>query len=234
MVCDGLKGLPEVVGERVAAGDGADLHHPPDPQHLPARLQRDWDELKRDVKPIYTAVNAAAARAAFDELAEKWGQRYPAIIRLWDNAWAEFIPFLDYDIEIRKVICSHERDRDAERPLPAGGQGPRPLPDRAGRAEVPLPGDPVPGPDRDRPGPDGRCGGSRPSTLSPSPSATGSRPPRPTNKTAGNTVSETDPSAPVTEPDRDASSCAPEGSYRESSAHTTLRLYPVGSNPTGC
>jgi transposase-like protein len=25
---------------------------------------------------------------------------------LWDNAWAEFIPFLDYDVEIRRVLCS--------------------------------------------------------------------------------------------------------------------------------
>ena len=65
-----------------------------------------WDEIKRDLKPIYTAVNATAARAAFDDLAEKWGARYPAVIRLWDNAWAEFIPFLDYDVEIRTVICS--------------------------------------------------------------------------------------------------------------------------------
>jgi hypothetical protein len=45
-------------------------------------------------------------RTALDELAEKWGQRYGAIIRLWENAWEEFIPFLDYDIEIRRVICS--------------------------------------------------------------------------------------------------------------------------------
>jgi transposase-like protein len=58
--------------------------------------RRYWDELKRDVKPIYTAVNEAAARAAFDAMAEKWGQRYPAVVRLWDNAWPEFIPFLDY------------------------------------------------------------------------------------------------------------------------------------------
>ena len=29
-----------------------------------------------------------------------------AIIRLWNNAWDEFIPFLDYDVEIRQVICS--------------------------------------------------------------------------------------------------------------------------------
>jgi transposase-like protein len=25
------------------------------------------------------------ADAAFDELAEKWGPRYPAVVRLWDN-----------------------------------------------------------------------------------------------------------------------------------------------------
>jgi putative transposase len=63
-----------------------------------------WDEIKRDVKPIYTAINAAAARSAFDELAEKWGPRYPAVIRLWDNAWNEFIPFLDYGACCRIVL----------------------------------------------------------------------------------------------------------------------------------
>ena len=36
----------------------------------------------------------------------KWGAQYPAIIRLWENAWSEFVPFLDYDVEIRRVICS--------------------------------------------------------------------------------------------------------------------------------
>lgn len=51
-------------------------------------------------------MNATAARSAFDALSEKWGQRYPAVIRLWDNPWSEFIPFLDYDVEIRRVICS--------------------------------------------------------------------------------------------------------------------------------
>ena len=68
--------------------------------------RRDWDALKRDLKPIYTAVNADAALAAFGELSERWEQRYPAVIRLWANAWEEFIPFLDYDAEIRKVLCS--------------------------------------------------------------------------------------------------------------------------------
>lgn len=34
------------------------------------------------------------------------GAHYSAIIQLWENAWSEFAPFLDYDIEIRRVICS--------------------------------------------------------------------------------------------------------------------------------
>ena len=65
-----------------------------------------WEELVRDLKPIYQAVNATAAQAALDALEAKWGARYPAMIRLWRNAWAEFIPFLDYDVEIRRIICS--------------------------------------------------------------------------------------------------------------------------------
>jgi transposase-like protein len=70
------------------------------------RAIQHWDGLKHDLKPIYTAPTETAARAAFDDLAERWGNRYPAIIRLWTNAWQEFIPFLDYDTEIRRVLCS--------------------------------------------------------------------------------------------------------------------------------
>lgn len=44
--------------------------------------------------------------ARFDEFAEKWGTKYPAIRQLWENGWPEFIPFLDYDVEIRRIICS--------------------------------------------------------------------------------------------------------------------------------
>jgi putative transposase len=58
------------------------------------------------VRPIYTAATEQAARDRFAELAEKWGEQYPAIIRLWENAWAELVPFLAYSPEIRNVIYS--------------------------------------------------------------------------------------------------------------------------------
>jgi transposase-like protein len=106
VVCDGLKGLPEVVGNvwPQAVVQTCIIHLIRNTFRLASK--RDWDAIKHDVKPIYTAVNADAARAALDDLTEKWGTKYGAIIRLWNNAWEEFTPFLAYDVEIRTVLCS--------------------------------------------------------------------------------------------------------------------------------
>ena len=68
--------------------------------------RQNWDQIARDIKPVYTAPTEAAAAARFEEFAEKWGTKYPAAIGLWRAAWTEFIPFLDYDVEIRRVICT--------------------------------------------------------------------------------------------------------------------------------
>jgi transposase-like protein len=106
LVCDGLRGLPEVV-EQVwprTIVQTCIVHLVRNTIRLTSR--RDWDELKRWVKPLYEAPNPDAAAVALEELAEKWGKQYPAMVRLWRNAWTEFIPFLDYDIEIRRMICS--------------------------------------------------------------------------------------------------------------------------------
>lgn len=106
LVCDGLKGLPDVVGNvwPLTTVQTCIIHLIRNTFRLASK--KDWDGLKHDVKPIYTAPSPQAARAALEDLTEKWGQRYGAIIRLWENAWEEFIPFLDYDVEIRRVICS--------------------------------------------------------------------------------------------------------------------------------
>lgn len=77
-----------------------------------------------------------AARVAFDELADKWGQRYPAIVKLWDNAWEEFIPFLDYDVEIRKVICSTNAIESLNARYRRAVQARGSFPERTGRPQV--------------------------------------------------------------------------------------------------
>jgi transposase-like protein len=106
VVCDGLKGLPDSVNAvfSLATVQTCIIHLIRGTVRYASR--RYWDELSRDLKPIYQAPTADAAETALEQLEEKWGARYPAIIRLWRNAWDEFIPFLDYDLEIRRVICS--------------------------------------------------------------------------------------------------------------------------------
>lgn len=106
LVCDGLKGLPEVVANvwPQTIVQTCIVHLIRNTFRLTS--QRDWAAVKQDVKPIYTAPNPDAALVALDELEEKWGKKYRAMIRLWRHAWNEFVPFLDYDIEIRRMICS--------------------------------------------------------------------------------------------------------------------------------
>lgn len=106
LVCDGLKGLPDVVANvwPQTIVQTCIVHLIRNTFRLVSR--RDWDAVKRGIKPIYTAPSPDAAIAALDEFEEKWGTKHSAVIRLWRNAWDEFVPFLDYDVEIRRMICS--------------------------------------------------------------------------------------------------------------------------------
>jgi putative transposase len=106
VVCDGLKGLPESITTswQYAQVQACILHLIRNTFRYASR--KDWEAIAKDLRPVYTAPSEAAAAARFDEFTEHWGRRYPAIIKLWRSAWPEFIPFLDYDVEIRRVICS--------------------------------------------------------------------------------------------------------------------------------
>jgi putative transposase len=105
-VCDGLKGLPEAIVE---------VWPPTVVQTCVVHLLRNsfryagrqhYDAIAKALRPVYTAPTEAAAAERFLEFAQAWGEKYPAIVRLWENAWAEFVPFLAFDPEIRRVICS--------------------------------------------------------------------------------------------------------------------------------
>lgn len=106
IVCDGLKRLPDSVnGVFPAAIVQTCIVHLIRGTFRYAS-KRYWEAIAKDLRPIYTAPSAVAAWAAFEEFEEKWGKPYPAIPKLWRAAWEQFIPFLDYDIEIRKVLSS--------------------------------------------------------------------------------------------------------------------------------
>ena len=106
VVCDGLKGLPDAINTvwELAVVQTCIIHLIRNTFRFASRKY--WDEMARDLRPVYTAPSEPAAKERFNEFTKKWGEQYPAIIRMWDNAWTEFVPFLDYDVEIRRVICS--------------------------------------------------------------------------------------------------------------------------------
>lgn len=57
------------------------------------------------LRPIYTAANEDAAAIALAQFADsKLGQKYPAAVASWNNAWQRFIPFLAFGPALRKVI----------------------------------------------------------------------------------------------------------------------------------
>jgi transposase-like protein len=106
LVCGGLKSLPDAVGavwEKTIV-QTCIVHLLRNSFRYASK--RDWAQIAKDLKPVYTAASEAEALDRFAEFSGKWEKRYPAIIRLWENAWAEFVPFLRFDREIRTVICT--------------------------------------------------------------------------------------------------------------------------------
>ncbi|RKE22139.1 transposase-like protein [Streptomyces sp. TLI_171] len=106
VVCDGLKALPDAIAAvwPQAVTQTCIVHLIRASFRYAAR--QDWDKISKALKPVYTAPTEDAARERFVEFSEAWGRKYPAIVRLWENAWAEFVPFLSFDAEVRRVICT--------------------------------------------------------------------------------------------------------------------------------
>jgi putative transposase len=151
VVCDGLTGLPDAITTvwPQTITQTCVVHLLRNSFRYAGRQH--WDAIAKALKPVYTAPTEAAARERFAEFAQDWGGRYPAIVRLWNNAWAEVraVPGVRSGDPTGDLL--DQRDRERQRPHPPRGESPRALPERAGRAQVRLHGDHEPRPDRRRP-----------------------------------------------------------------------------------
>jgi transposase-like protein len=66
--------------------------------------KKHWSRISRELREIYTAPTPDAAEARFGEFAEAWRDRYPAMIATWERSWGEFVPFLEFPVELRQVV----------------------------------------------------------------------------------------------------------------------------------
>ena len=151
LVCDGLKGLPDAVNAvwektivqtcivhllrnsfRYASktGLGADRERPQAGLHRGVR--------GRSARPV---------RRVLRQVGETLPGHHPAVgERLGGIRAVPAVRPGNKDGHLHD-----ERDRVDQRPAAPRGERPRPLPDRAGRPQVPVPGDHEPGPDRQGP-----------------------------------------------------------------------------------
>jgi putative transposase len=106
VVCDGLKGLPDAVAtvwpKTVVQTCIVHLLR----NSFKYASRKDWTAIAAALKPVYTAPSEQAALDRFAEFAAAWEKKYPAIVRLWTNAWAEMVPFLAFHTDIRSIICT--------------------------------------------------------------------------------------------------------------------------------
>lgn len=102
--CDGLKGLPESIRLTwpEATVQTCVVHMVRN--SLRYSSKKHWSKITAAMREIYTAPTVEAAEARFAEFAEQWEQLYPAMIQAWRSVWTEFVPFLEFPLELRKVV----------------------------------------------------------------------------------------------------------------------------------
>ncbi len=58
----------------------------------------------QDLKLVYKAPNKSTAEEALERLADKWGGKYPIVIRSWQDNWEKLSTYFDYTDDIRRII----------------------------------------------------------------------------------------------------------------------------------
>jgi putative transposase len=106
LICcvDGLKGFPEAI-EAVFPQTTIQtcivhlIRH--SLKYVP---RRQYEQVVKDLRPIYTAIDADQALVALETFEEKWGKQLPVIGQAWRSAWEHVTPFMAFEPEVRRVI----------------------------------------------------------------------------------------------------------------------------------
>lgn len=65
---------------------------------------KDLKAVCRDLKEVYSAINAETGHEALEEFGKKWNDKYPMIQASWQRNWNNLTEFFNYPKDIRKAI----------------------------------------------------------------------------------------------------------------------------------
>jgi putative transposase len=106
LICcvDGLKGFPEAIEAIFPRTTVQTCIVHLIRQSLKYVPRRQYDQVTKDLRPIYTAIDSDHALQALEAFDQKWGEQLPVITQAWRDAWEHVIPFLAFPDEVRRVI----------------------------------------------------------------------------------------------------------------------------------
>ena len=101
---DGLKGFPEAIEATFPLTTVQTCIVHLIRHSLKYVPRKQYEQVTKDLRPIYTAIDADGALVALEAFEEKWGKQLPVIGQAWRSAWEHVTPFMAFEPEVRRVI----------------------------------------------------------------------------------------------------------------------------------
>jgi len=105
IVCvDGLTGFPEAIESAfpMATVQTCVVHMIRNSLRYVGYKER--KDVAADLMPVYKAINPEEAESALNMFEGKWGSKFPTIAQGWRARWDQFVPFLSFPADLRKVM----------------------------------------------------------------------------------------------------------------------------------
>jgi putative transposase len=101
---DGLKGFPEAIAQVFPKTETQLCIVHQIRNSLKYVVSRDQKAFMLDLKLVYKATSKDLAEHHLLELGEKWGKKYPAVIKSWQVNWDALSQYFKYPEELRRII----------------------------------------------------------------------------------------------------------------------------------
>jgi transposase-like protein len=101
---DGLKGFPEAIVQVFPKAEIQLCVVHQIRNSLKYVVSKDQKAFMLDLKLVYKATSKDLAEHHLLELGEKWGKKYPAVIKSWQANWDSLSQYFKYPEELRRII----------------------------------------------------------------------------------------------------------------------------------
>ena len=101
---DGLKGFPEAIAQAFPKTEVQLCIVHQIRNSLKYVVSKEQKPFMADLKLVYRASSKELAEHHLLELDEKWGKKYPAVLKSWNHHWESLSQYFKYPEELRRII----------------------------------------------------------------------------------------------------------------------------------